>query len=196
MTTTIIIIAIIVLFAIAVRFLTKISDHERRMNKLLDDYKKECDRTKRDAEQERIATPAQAAQAALDYSRKLEAVAKAKEEEIRKAKEAAATKAAQESQTQMAFEFEAPIKEHKTSDPNKPKRKSPVAHSVIHHDDNFWLELCREYQVLKHKNPKLTRTDFVKIKNDPTIKAKTFDEKMRQLTTTGMFIHKPRKTKK
>lgn len=122
--------------------------------------------------------------------------AKAQAEAERKRKEAAATEAAKRADTQIALGFEAPVTEHKPADPDKPKRKSPVEHSVVHHDDNFWLQVCREYQTLKHKNPKLTRTDFVRIKNDPTIKAKTFDEKMRQLATTGMFVHKPRKSNK
>lgn len=120
---------------------------------------------------------------------------KLKAEAERKAREAAATQAAKQADTQMTFGFEAPVAEHKPVDPNKPKRKSPIEHDVVHHDDNFWLDICRQYQVLKHKNPKLTQTDFVKTKGDPTIKVKTFNEKMRQLAKTGMFVHKPR-TKK
>lgn len=191
MKTIAIIIAAVVILAFVVRFLTNASDmereHERKLAELKE-IKEAYDRAKK------IHNPAQSlsnvAQTAHDIA------AKAQAEVERKRKEAAATEAAKRADTQMALGFEAPVTEHKPADPNKPKRKSPVEHSVVHHDDNFWLQVCREYQTLKHKNPKLTRTDFVRIKNDPTIKAKTFDEKMRQLATTGMFVHKPRKSNK
>lgn len=186
-----IILAAVVIIAIVVKLLTNASDIEREHERKLAELKKmkeAYDRAKKNYD------PAQSlsnvAQTAHDIAVKAQAEAE------RKRKEAAATEAAKRADTQMALGFEAPVTEHKPADPDKPKRKSPVEHSVVHHDDNFWLQVCREYQTLKHKNPKLTRTDFVRIKNDPTIKAKTFDEKMRQLATTGMFVHKPRKSNK
>ena len=94
---------------------------------------------------------------------------------------------------QSLIHFESVPTESKQTDPDKPKRKSPVEHSVLHHSDEYWLNVCREYQVLKHKNPNLTQTDFVKMKNDPAIKIKTFNAKMYQLTKNGVFQHKPRK---
>ena len=72
------------------------------------------------------------------------------------------------------------------------KRKSPEPHDVFHHSDEFWLNVCREYQQLKHRNPNLTQADFVRIKANPRIKIKTFNAKLLQLTTTGTFAHKPR----
>ena len=197
MKTIAIIIAAVVILAFVVRFLTNASDMEREHERMLEEEEKSRQRLKEAIEQherEKRFNPAQSlsnvAQTAHDV------VAKVQAEAERKRKEAAATEAAKRADTQMALGFEAPVTEHKPADPDKPKRKSPVEHSVVHHDDNFWLQVCREYQTLKHKNPKLTRTDFVRIKNDPTIKAKTFDEKMRQLATTGMFVHKPRKSNK
>ena len=72
------------------------------------------------------------------------------------------------------------------------KRKSPEPHNVIHHSDDFWLEICREYQTMRHRNPNLTQADFVRIKSNPRIKIKTFNAKLLQLTKTGAFTHKPR----
>lgn len=72
------------------------------------------------------------------------------------------------------------------------KRKSPEPHDVVHHSDDFWLEICREYQTMRHRNPNLTQADFVRIKANPRIKIKTFNAKYLQLTKTGMFQHKPR----
>lgn len=72
------------------------------------------------------------------------------------------------------------------------KRKSPEPHNVIHHSDDFWLEICREYQTMQHRNPNLTQADFVRIKSNPRIKIKTFNAKLLQLTKTGAFTHKPR----
>ena len=193
-----IIIASVVIIAFVVKVLTNASDIEREHERKLAEYELSRQKQKEAMEAYERAkknhNPAQSlanvAQTAHDI------VAKAQAEAERKRKEAAATEAAKRADTQMALGFEAPVTEHKPADPDKPKRKSPVEHSVVHHDDNFWLQVCREYQTLKHKNPKLTRTDFVRIKTDPTIKAKTFDEKMRQLATTGMFVHKPRKSNK
>lgn len=193
-----IILAAVVIIAFVVKVLTNASDIEREHERKLAEDELSRQKLKEAMEAYERAkknhNPAQSlanvAQTAHDI------VAKAQAEAERKRKEAAATEAAKRADTQMALGFEAPVTEHKPADPNKPKRKSPVEHSVVHHDDNFWLQVCREYQTLKHKNPKLTRTDFVRIKNDPTIKAKTFDEKMRQLATTGMFVHKPRKSNK
>lgn len=193
-----IILAAVVIIAFVVKVLTNASDIEREHERKLAEYELSRQKLKEAMEAYERAkknhNPAQSlanvAQTAHDI------VAKVQAEAERKRKEAAATEAAKRADTQMALGFEAPVTEHKPADPDKPKRKSPVEHSVVHHDDNFWLQVCREYQTLKHKNPKLTRTDFVRIKNDPTIKAKTFDEKMRQLATTGMFVHKPRKSNK
>lgn len=193
-----IIIAAVVIIAFVVKVLTNASDIEREHERKFAEEELSRQKLKEAMEAYERAkknhNPAQSlanvAQTAHDM------VAKVQAEAERKRKEADATEAAKRADTQMALGFEAPITEHKPADPNKPKRKSPVEHSVVHHDDNFWLQVCREYQTLKHKNPKLTRTDFVRIKNDPTIKAKTFDEKMRQLATTGMFVHKPRKSNK
>lgn len=193
-----IILAAVVIIAFVVKVLTNASDIEREHERKLAEDELSRQKLKEAMEAYERAkknyNPAQSlanvAQTAHDIA------AKAQAEAERKRKEAAATESAKRADTQMALGFEAPVTEHKPADPNKPKRKSPVEHSVVHHDDNFWLQACREYQTLKHKNPKLTRTDFVRIKNDPTIKAKTFDEKMRQLATTGMFVHKPRKSNK
>ena len=193
-----IILAAVVIIAFVVKVLTNASDIEREHERKLAEDELSRQKLKEAMEAYERAkknhNPAQSlanvAQTAHDI------VAKVQAEAERKRKEAAATEAAKRADTQMALGFEAPVTEHKPADPDKPKRKSPVEHSVVHHDDNFWLQVCREYQTLKHKNPKLTRTDFVRIKNDPTIKAKTFDEKMRQLATTGMFVHKPRKSNK
>lgn len=193
-----IIIAAVVIIAFVVKVLTNASDIEREHERKLAEEELSRQKLKEAMEAYERAkknhNPAQSlanvAQTAHDI------VANVQAEAERKRKEAAATEAAKRADTQMALGFEAPVTEHKPAYPNKPKRKSPVEHSVVHHDDNFWLQVCREYQTLKHKNPKLTRTDFVRIKNDPTIKAKTFDEKMRQLATTGMFVHKPRKSNK
>lgn len=193
-----IILAAVVIIAFVVKVLTNASDIEREHERKLAEEELSRKKLKEAMEAYERAkknhNPAQSlaniAQTAHDIA------AKAQAEAERKRKEAAATEAAKRADTQMALGFEAPVTEHKPADPDKPKRKSPVEHSVVHHDDNFWLQVCREYQTLKHKNPKLTRTDFVRIKNDPTIKAKTFDEKMRQLATTGMFVHKPRKSNK
>ena len=193
-----IILAAVVIIAFVVKVLTNASDIEREHERKLAEDELSRQKLKEAMEAYERAkknhNPAQSlanvAQTAHDI------VAKVQAEAERKRKEAAATEAAKRADTQIALGFEAPVTEHKPADPDKPKRKSPVEHSVVHHDDNFWLQVCREYQTLKHKNPKLTRTDFVRIKNDPTIKAKTFDEKMRQLATTGMFVHKPRKSNK
>lgn len=76
------------------------------------------------------------------------------------------------------------------------KRKSPEPHDVIHHSDDFWLNVCREFQQLKHRNPNLTQADFVRIKANPRIKIKTFNAKLLQLTKTGTFTHKPRTKRK
>lgn len=204
MTIAIIIIVGVVIFGFIVKVLTEVSDMERRHEQMFNEYEKsrqklkaEMDAYEREsAERKQSGQPTNPIEAATKIAQTAAEVAeKAKAEAERKAREAAATQAAKQADTQMTFGFEAPVAEHKPVDPNKPKRKSPIAHDVIHHDDNFWLDICREYQVLKHKNPKLTQTDFVKTKGDPTIKVKTFNEKMRQLAKTGMFIHKPR-TKK
>lgn len=211
MTFAIILIVGIVLFGFVVKVLTEVSDIERKHRQMFENYEKSCAKLQAEmdahelemAERKRSGQPTNPIEAATQTAQHASVVAdvvkqvaeKAKAEAERKAREAAATKAAKQTDTQMTFGFEAPVAEHKPVDPNKPKRKSPIAHDVIHHDDNFWLTICREYQVLKHKNPKLTQTDFVKTKGDPTIKVKTFNEKMRQLAKTGMFIHKPR-TKK
>ena len=186
MTIAIIIIAGLFVLGFIVKVLTEVSDMERRHEQMFNEYEKSRQKLKAemDAYERELAERKQSGQPTNPI------------EAERKALEAAATQAAKQADTQMTFGFEAPVAEHKPVDPNKPKRKSPIEHDVVHHDDNFWLGICREYQVLKHKNPKLTRTDFVRIKNDPTIKAKTFDEKMRQLATTGMFVHKPRKSNK
>ena len=207
-----IILAAVVILAFVVKVLTNAYDIEREHERKLAEYKLSRQKMKEAIEQNerelaerkqsgqptnQIEAATQTAQHASVIADVVKQVAeKAKAEAERKRKEAAATEDAKRADTQMALGFEAPVTEHKPADPNKPKRKSPVEHSVVHHDDNFWLQVCREYQTLKHKNPKLTRTDFVRIKNDPTIKAKTFDEKMRQLATTGMFVHKPRKSNK
>lgn len=199
-----IILAAVVIIAFVVKVLTNASDMERSHEQMFNEYEKsrqklkaEMDAYERElAERKQSGQPTNPIEAATKIAQTAAEVAeKAKAEAERKAREAAATQAAKQADTQMTFGFEAPVAEHKPVDPNKPKRKSPIAHDVIHHDDNFWLDICREYQVLKHKNPKLTQTDFVKTKGDPTIKVKTFNEKMRQLAKTGMFIHKPR-TKK
>lgn len=204
MTIAIIIIVGVVIFGFIVKVLTEVSDMERRHEQMFNEYEKsrqklkaEMDAYERElAERKQSGQPTNPIEAATKIAQTAAEVAeKAKAEAERKAREAAATQAAKQADTQMTFGFEAPVAEHKPVDPNKPKRKSPIEHDVIHHDDNFWLDICREYQVLKHKNPKLTQTDFVKTKGDPTIKVKTFNEKMRQLAKTGMFIHKPR-TKK
>ena len=199
-----IILAAVVIIAFVVKVLTNASDMEREHERMLEEEKsrqklKEAieQHERQLAELQQSGQPTNPIEAATKIAQTAAEVAeKAKAEAERKRKEAAATEAAKRADTQMALGFEAPVTEHKPADPDKPKRKSPVEHSVVHHDDNFWLQVCREYQTLKHKNPKLTRTDFVRIKNDPTIKATTFDEKMRQLATTGMFVHKPRKSNK
>lgn len=204
MTFAIILIVGIVLFGFVVKVLTEVSDIERKHRQMFENYEKSCAKLQAEmdahelemAERKQSGQPTNPIEAATKIAQTAAEVAeKAKAEAERKAREAAATQAAKQADTQMTFGFEAPVAEHKPVDPNKPKRKSPIEHDVIHHDDNFWLDICREYQVLKHKNPKLTQTDFVKTKGDPTIKVKTFNEKMRQLAKTGMFIHKPR-TKK
>lgn len=204
MTIAIIIIAGLFVLGFIVKVLTEVSDMERRHEQMFNEYEKsrqklkaEMDAYERElAERKQSGQPTNPIEAATKIAQTAAEVAeKAKAEAERKAREAAATQAAKQADTQMTFGFEAPVAEHKPVDPNKPKRKSPIEHDVVHHDDNFWLDICREYQVLKHKNPKLTQTDFVKTKGDPTIKVKTFNEKMRQLAKTGMFIHKPR-TKK
>lgn len=204
MTIAIIIIAGIFVLGFIVKVLTEVSDMERRHEQMFNEYEKsrqklkaEMDAYERElAERKQSGQPTNPIEAATKIAQTAAEVAeKAKAEAERKAREAAATQAAKQADTQMTFGFEAPVAEHKPVYPNKPKRKSPIEHDVVHHDDNFWLGICREYQVLKHKNPKLTQTDFVKTKGDPTIKVKTFNEKMRQLAKTGMFIHKPR-TKK
>lgn len=204
MTIAIIIIAGLFVLGFIVKVLTEVSDMERRHEQMFNEYEKsrqklkaEMDAYEREmAERKQSGQPTNPIEAATKIAQTAAEVAeKAKAEAERKAREAAATQAAKQADTQMTFGFEAPVAEHKPVDPNKPKRKSPIEHDVVHHDDNFWLGICREYQVLKHKNPKLTQTDFVKTKGDPTIKVKTFNEKMRQLAKTGMFIHKPR-TKK
>ena len=195
MTIAIIIIAGLFVLGFIVKVLTEVSDMERRHEQMFNEYEKsrqklkaEMDAYEREmAERKQSGQPTNPIEAATKIAQTAAEVAE-------KAK-AAATQAAKQADTQMTFGFEAPVAEHKPVDPNKPKRKSPIEHDVVHHDDNFWLGICREYQVLKHKNPKLTQTDFVKTKGDPTIKVKTFNEKMRQLAKTGMFIHKPR-TKK
>ena len=200
----IIIIAGLFVLGFIVKVLTEVSDMERRHEQMFNEYEKsrqklkaEMDAYERElAERKQSGQPTNPIEAATKIAQTAAEVAeKAKAEAERKAREAAATQAAKQADTQMTFGFEAPVAEHKPVDPNKPKRKSPIEHDVVHHDDNFWLDICREYQVLKHKNPKLTQTDFVKTKGDPTIKVKTFNEKMRQLAKTGMFVHKPR-TKK
>lgn len=205
MTIAIIIIAGVVIFGFVIKVLTEVSDMERRHEQMFNEYEKsrqklkaEMDAYERElAERKQSGQPTNPIEAATKIAQTAAEVAeKAKAEAERKAREAAATQAAKQADTQMTFGFEAPVAEHKPVDPNKPKRKSPIEHDVVHHDDNFWLGICREYQVLKHKNPKLTQTDFVKTKGDPTIKVKTFNEKMRQLAKTGMFIHKPRKSNK
>ena len=204
MTIAIIIIVGVVIFGFIVKVLTEVSDIERRHEQMFNEYEKsrqklkaEMDAYERElAERKQSGQPTNPIEAATKIAQTAAEVAeKAKAEAERKAREAAATQAAKQADTQMTFGFEAPVAEHKPVDPNKPKRKSPIEHDVVHHDDNFWLGICREYQVLKHKNQKLTQTDFVKTKGDPTIKVKTFNEKMRQLAKTGMFVHKPR-TKK
>lgn len=204
MTIAIIIIAGLFVLGFIVKVLTEVSDMERRHEQMFNEYEKsrqklkaEMDAYERElAERKQSGQPTNPIEAATKIAQTAAEVAeKAKAEAERKAREAAATQAAKQADTQMTFGFEAPVAEHKPVDPNKPKRKSPIEHDVVHHDDNFWLGICREYQVLKHKNPKLTQTEFVKTKGDPTIKVKTFNEKMRQLAKTGMFIHKPR-TKK
>lgn len=204
MTIAIIIIVGVVIFGFIVKVLTEVSDMERRHEQMFNEYEKsrqklkaEMDAYERElAERKQSGQPTNPIEAATKIAQTAAEVAeKAKAEAERKAREAAATQAAKQADTQMTFGFEAPVAEHKPVDPNKPKRKSPIEHDVVHHDDNFWLGICREYQVLKHKNQKLTQTDFVKTKGDPTIKVKTFNEKMRQLAKTGMFVHKPR-TKK
>lgn len=205
MTIAIIIIAGLFVLGFIVKVLTEVSDMERRHEQMFNEYEKsrqklkaEMDAYERElAERKQSGQPTNPIEAATKIAQTAAEVAeKAKAEAERKAREAAATQAAKQADTQMTFGFEAPVAEHKPVDPNKPKRKSPIEHDVVHHDDNFWLGICREYQVLKHKNPKLTQTDFVKTKGDPTIKVKTFNEKMRQLAKTGMFIHKPRKSNK
>ena len=199
MKTLIIILACVVIFAFVVYTLTKVSDIEREHQKMQDDYKRACERHKQHEEElsRRENHPINPALSLSEVSKAAAEAAKhAQENAERKKAEAAATEAAKKADTQMTFGFEPQPVEKPAPDPNKPKRKSPVEHTVIHHDDNFWLGICREYQVLKHKNPKLTQTDFVKTKGDPTIKVKTFNEKMRQLAQTGMFIHKPRTNKK
>ena len=199
-----IIIAGVVIFGFIVKVLTGVSDMERRHEQMFNEYEKSRQKLKAQmdayerelAERKQQGQPTNPIEAATKIAQTAAEVAeKVKAEAERKAREAAATQAAKQADTQMTFGFEAPVAEPKPVDPNKPKRKSPIEHDVIHHDDNFWLDICRQYQVLKHKNPKLTQTDFVKTKGDPTIKVKTFNEKMRQLAKTGMFIHKPR-TKK
>ena len=204
MTIAIIIIVGVVIFGFIVKVLTEVSDIERRHEQMFNEYEKsrqklkaEMDAYERElAERKQSGQPTNPIEAATKIAQTAAEVAeKAKDEAERKAREAAATQAAKQADTQMTFGVEAPVAEHKPVDPNKPKRKSPIEHDVVHHDDNFWLGICREYQVLKHKNQKLTQTDFVKTKGDPTIKVKTFNEKMRQLAKTGMFVHKPR-TKK
>ena len=193
MTIAIIIIVGVVIFGFIVKVLTEVSDMERRHEQMFNEYEKsrqklkaEMDAYERElAERKQSGQPTNPIEAATKIAQTAAEVAeKAKAEAERKAREAAATQAAKQADTQMTFGFEAPVAEHKPVDPNKPKRKSPIEHDVVHHDDNFWLGICREYQVLKHKNPKLTQTDFVKTKGDPTIKVKTFNEKMRQLAKT------------
>lgn len=76
------------------------------------------------------------------------------------------------------------------------KRKSPEPHDVVHHSDDFWMQVCREYQTMRHRNPNLTQADFVRIKANPRIKIKTFNAKLLQLTKTGAFTHKPRTRRK
>ena len=76
------------------------------------------------------------------------------------------------------------------------KRKSPEPHDVVHHSDDFWMHVCREYQTMRHRNHNLTQADFVRIKANPRIKIKTFNAKLLQLTKKGAYTHKPRTRRK
>lgn len=74
-------------------------------------------------------------------------------------------------------------------------RKSPVAHNAYHHDDDFWIAICREYQQLKGRHPRFTQAEFVRMKNNPRLNVKTFGIKLNQLLKHGGLKHKPRTRK-
>lgn len=93
-------------------------------------------------------------------------------------------------ETQKVLDFEIEPEEHKPRDPNKPKRKSPRPHNRVNNKDEFWHEVIREYLALKKKNPALTRSDFVRTKNDPRIKTKTFNSKLHYMSKYGALPHK------
>ena len=146
MTIAIIIIVGVVIFCFIVKVLTEVSDMERRHEQMFNEYEKsrqklkaEMDAYERElAERKQSGQPTNPIEAATKIAQTAAEVAeKAKAEAERKASEAAATQAAKQADTQMTFGFEAPVAEHKPVDPNKPKRISPIAHDVIHHDDNF-----------------------------------------------------------
>ena len=92
--------------------------------------------------------------------------------------------------TQKVLDFEVEPEAHRPRDPNKPKRKSPRPHNRVNNKDEFWHEVIREYFALKKKNPALTRADFVRTKNDPRIKAKTFNSKLHYMSKYGALPHK------
>lgn len=115
-------------------------------------------------------------------------VAKTAIEEAEKVKELAMKKKNEFAQQQLDFTVEPET--HKPSDPNKPKRKSPIPHNRVNNKDEFWHEVIREYFALKKKNPALTRADFVRTKNDPRIKAKTFNSKLHYMSKYGALPHK------
>ncbi len=104
----------------------------------------------------------------------------------------AAAKAKQNAE-QQALNFTVEPEAHRPRDPNKPKRKSPVPHNRVNNKDEFWHEVIREYFTMKKKNPTLTRADFVRMKDDPRIKAKTFNSKLHYMSKYGALPHKAKK---
>lgn len=118
--------------------------------------------------------PAQVAQQAVEEAKKVESIAEKKKAEA----------------AQQALTFTVEPEVNKPRDPNKPKRKSPRPHNRVNNKDEFWHEVIREYFSMKKKNPTLTRADFVRMKNDPRIKAKTFNSKVHYMSKYGALPHK------
>lgn len=116
------------------------------------------------------------ATAALETAKKVQEIAEAKKKD-----------------TQSVLEFAVEPEAHRPRDPNKPKRKSPRPHNRVNNKDEFWHEIIREYFTMKKKNPTLTRADFVRIKDDPRIKAKTFNSKLHYMSKYGALPHKTTK---
>ena len=104
-----------------------------------------------------------------------------------------AAEKAKQNAGQQALDFTVEPETHKPRDPNKPKRKSPIPHNRVNNKDEFWHEVIREYFTMKKKNPTLTRADFVRMKDDPRIKAKTFNSKLHYMSKYGALPHKAKK---